>query len=278
MTMTGTLGGIGNVVQMHNHGDTKFRMPYGRQWLEIEPGQTFMCTQEIAAHFLGRWWTDNTDPKYRERAAEVHRLHTLYGAYEDMVMWEQNRPRVGLFAPNGEPIVTVVDDPHGLHARPVGLIANSSVAEQVQFMQAQLAQLLQQQNNREGMPPPIDASLRPPPPPPHTPGPLLVPSPGGNVRVTSPSVLQPTPSANPAPTATTEFDPAYLADLHSTMPEHDESAIMDDIEGDAIGTRLEPDAREVPLPQEVAAAAEAGPPIDNPPVMKTGRSAVRTRS
>lgn len=264
------LGTISEVVQMVNEGDETFSMAYGTARLIIEPGQSFMGQREIAAHFMGRWWTDNSDPKYRERAEDLHRIRTLYGCYEDDVAWERNKPRLVLYSASGEVIPTLLDDPDGLYAKPQGLVVGSSLEAQLAIMQNQMAQLQSQIANKEGMPPQMDSSVAPPPPPPHTPGATTttVPGyPGGAVPLAAPSQVPTVAPVPPAPAATQEYSAEYLADLQSTMPE--ETVAANDIVADEIGGRL---------PVDAVVVEPEGVPVDAPPVIKTGPGVSAVRS
>lgn len=274
------LGTIAEVVQMVNAGDTTFNMPYGTARLIIEPGQSFMGQTEIAAHFMGRWWTDNTDPKYRERAEDLRRLRTLYGCYEDDVMWAARKPKLVLYSAAGEEIRTLLDDPEGHYAKPQGLIIGSSLEAQLAIMQQQMATLQATIANKEGMPPQMDSSVAPPPPPPHTPPTTMTGVSGfpNAVPLAAPTTAR-LPQA-PVPTATTqtipttglveggatEFSDEYLRDLQSSMPTDHGG---DDVLSDEIGTRIPVDAREV---------EPEGVPVDAPPLVKTGPGVSAVRS
>lgn len=267
------LGTIAEVVQMVNAGDTTFNMPYGTARLIIEPGQSFMGQREIAAHFMGRWWTDNTDPKYKERAEDLRRLRTLYGCYEDDAAWNARKPHLVLYSASGEEISTLLDDPEGQYAKPMGLITGSSVEQQMAILQQQLATLQQSINTREGMPPMMDSSVAPPPPPPHTPAATMTGVSGfpGGVPLAAPSARFPQAPTPPVPTAsaqggTGEFSEEYLRDLQSTMPADHGG---DDVLADEIGTRIPVDAREV---------EPEGVPVDSPPIVKTGPGVSAVRS
>ena len=85
-------------VQLRNEGDTEFSMKYGPiDRLTLQPGQSVFVMEEVAWQFCGRWWTDNSNPRRKERASEVLRLRVLYGAYED------EQKRLSAFTCNGTP-------------------------------------------------------------------------------------------------------------------------------------------------------------------------------
>lgn len=150
MTMTstpapGTGGLLVNVVRIQNDGDKDFVRKYGpRERLSIPAHQAVFVTEEVAWHFLGRWWFTNADPDPRRkmRAQEVNRLRTLYGAYEDDAAWEQQRPKLSCWTPDGKRVTTVVDDPEG-DTLPAGtqLTRSLSLESQVEFLSQQLVQM-----------------------------------------------------------------------------------------------------------------------------------------
>lgn len=145
----GSSSSIGmNVVRLRNEGDTVFDKRYGpNARLTLQPGEELFVPEEIAWHFLGRWWTNNANPKYRERVEECRRLRVFYGAYEDDTAWTTNKPRLVAYTPEGIRITTVVDDPDGLESAPVStpLGREQSLEAQIQFMQGQMAALQAQQ-------------------------------------------------------------------------------------------------------------------------------------
>lgn len=132
---TAPMAFVANVVQLVNEGEKTFSMKYGpRDRLVLEPGQSYFVQEEVAWQFLGRWWTTNADQRNRERVNEYNRLRVLYGAYEDDVLWEQNRPQIVAYMANGDRITSVVDDPEGTN----GLQAQTQFGRE-QSLEAQMA-------------------------------------------------------------------------------------------------------------------------------------------
>lgn len=174
MTMTAPVGSsmMVNVVQLRNEGMTQFRMKYGpRDWLVIEPGASVFVTEEVAWQFVGRWWTDNSNPRRRERANEVLRLRVLYGAYEDEVAWATNRPALSAWTPDGQRITTVIDDPDGVEERhittPLG--REQSLERQMDMLQGMVLELqakLEREQTRAANAdqPPVPSDVVPPAP------------------------------------------------------------------------------------------------------------------
>lgn len=136
------VGMVVNIVRIANEGDTDFSMRYGPLERLVIPaqGETFV-TEEVAWHFLGRWWTDNSNPRFRARVKEVERLRCLYGAYEDVVLWERNKPKLAAYTPDGTRITTVIDDPDGLTSNiaQTPMSREQALEQQLDFMQSQLA-------------------------------------------------------------------------------------------------------------------------------------------
>lgn len=135
---------VSNIVQLVNESDQDFRMKYGTLFFELKAGQKVFVNEEIAWHFLGRWWTDNANPRQRDRANEYGRLRVLYGAYEDDVMWQASMAMaLKAYAPDGQLIVTVVDDPEGTQSTggqtPFG--REMSLESQIEVMRQTMQQL-----------------------------------------------------------------------------------------------------------------------------------------
>jgi hypothetical protein len=132
---------VANVVQLVNEGDTVFDMKYGpRDRLILQPGQSVYVQEEVGWHYLGRWWTNNGNPRNRERQAEIDRLRTLYGAYEDEVIWQASKPAIVAYTADGHRITSVVDDPSGELSNPAG----QTQFGREQSLEAQMAVLQQQ--------------------------------------------------------------------------------------------------------------------------------------
>lgn len=140
---------VPNIVQLVNEGDTTFNMRYGpTQRLTIAAGERLFVNEEIAWHFLGKWWTDNANPRVRERREEYSRLRVLYGAYEDETLWERNRPRIVAYAPDGQRITSVVDSPDGEASGITQLGREMSLETQMKTMQDMVLNLQAQLDGR----------------------------------------------------------------------------------------------------------------------------------
>lgn len=147
---------IANIVQLVNEGETTFSMRYGPlDRMTLEPGQSAFVPEEVAWHFVGRWWTDNSNPRDRARKFEIDRLHVLYGAYEDLALWEgtgtnesgvpqpARKPSLAAYTADGRRIVTVIDDPEGTAGGgpQTALGKEQSLEAQVAIMQSTLLSL-----------------------------------------------------------------------------------------------------------------------------------------
>ncbi len=141
---------VAQVVRLVNEGDEPFTMKYGpRDRLTLAPGQSVFVPEEVGWHFLGRWWTNNADPRNRARQAEIDRLRTLYGAYEDEVIWQAKKPRLVAYDPQGARITSVVDDPDGAANAPQTQFGKEQNLEaQIAIMQQNILALQAQLNQK----------------------------------------------------------------------------------------------------------------------------------
>lgn len=187
-----------NVVELRNEGSTTFDMRYGPvQRLTMAPGEKQLVLEEVAWHFLGRWWMDNSNPRQRQRVEEYRRLRVLYGAYEEDAIWQQSRPQIVAYTPAGERITTVVDDPDGTTAiRSLTPLSREQQLEtQIDNMSRQLQALQSQQDmlmraqEADLQPAPLTDSIPTAPAAPSIgvtpPGPAMVDTPAGMIPVAS---------------------------------------------------------------------------------------------
>ena len=145
---------VSPVVQLVNEDPERtFNMKYGpTQRLVLAPGERLFVNEDVAWHFLGRWWADNSNPRDRARVGEYNRLRTLYGAYEDDRVWEASMAHsLKAYDPTGKPITTVVDDPDGVQSgagqTPMG--REMSLEAQVEVMKQQMAQMMAQLEDKQ---------------------------------------------------------------------------------------------------------------------------------
>lgn len=172
-------GGLGlsmNIVRLVNESTSEFRMRYGpNEWLIIPVNGETAVIEEVAWHFLGRWWMDNSNPRRRERQIEYDRLRTLFGAYEAEAVWEQNRPRLAAYTMAGERITTVADDPEGRQTNTVGtpMSREQGLEAQMDVMSRELLRIQGELERVKTNPapmaeappaPPVPTDLRPPTP------------------------------------------------------------------------------------------------------------------
>lgn len=189
---------MNNVVRLVNEGPNDFVQRYGpRDRLVIPAGTETYVMQEVAWHFLGRWWTDNSNPKLRERQSEVRRLRVLYGAYEDDKEWERMRPRLVAYNPDGQRIISVLDEPEGAATgRDLGSgldVETRMVLMQQEMarMQSQLDATVRERDARAEFDPTADNPSAPPVPSPTIPMPRTGTLPDGTVLPVAPPPFLP---------------------------------------------------------------------------------------
>lgn len=205
---------VSPVVQLVNESDTEFSMKYGpRERLVLAPGASLFVNEEVAWHFLGRWWTDNANPRIKARQAEFQRVRTLYGAYEDDIAWKASRAfHLKAYDPTGKQIITVVDDPDGelTTGGQTGLGTQQSLEAQLEIMRGMVMELtakVESQNRREvneGQPT-VPTDVQPQPAPVYNPSAPMTPptfpmGQAGAVPVSpEPVGIDPTPMVGPDP-------------------------------------------------------------------------------
>lgn len=244
-----------DVVMLKNLGGD-FSMKYGpTNRVTIPAGKTVHVPAEIAAHFLGRWWLRN-EGRFRDRADEVDRLRVLYGAYEDNVAWEQNRPRFEAYTDSGDRITTVVDDPTGEAATGSALITDLDVEQRLRIMQERQDELQRQLDEKvrgeqaEVHDPGADAPLAAPTPTPGVP-PANLATLGDTTLPVAPGLVSDLNSSSTPPAIT---DPAFAGTNDPTIaPEPADSLVP---EGAELPPRLPVTAEPAGLPP----GAESVPP------------------
>lgn len=248
MTMTT----LPNIVRLVNESDEWFRRKYGPvDRITIPPRGEIMVPEEVAQHYLGRWFLANTQAQPRARADEYTRLRAYYGAYEDAEAWERNRPTLAAYAADGSRITTVVDDPDGVMAgRDVGLNEEDQLSlmrEQMNAMQARLDQADREKQANQA--PPIEDDHQP-----HAPSP-------------SPTI--------PRPAIGTLPDGTRLPIGPEPMPPVVDGVVEGDVDADGLPERMPVHAELVPMPPgaEGAQGAESGAgdvPDDEPTSVRVG--------
>lgn len=131
------------VVYLENYSTVPFKGMYASNPYHIAPGQRGIVPYFAMCLWLGDPRSVDVDDTHRYRHAEVERLRVKYGAYDDMAVWEQNKPKLRAFDLNNAPIRTVVDDPEGAHLQTKGVnVAQQQALQQAMAaMQAQVARL-----------------------------------------------------------------------------------------------------------------------------------------
>lgn len=253
---TPSIGPNMNIVRLVNEGDRPFRMRYGPlEWLHLDAGQETAVIEEVAWHFLGRWWMDNSNPRLRERANEYQRLRTLYGSYESDETWEQNRPRIIAYTMSGERITTVVDDPDGnANQGPTPMSRELNLESQLAHMQGQILKLQAEVDRKVRS---DEATAQPAPP-------VDVRAPGAPMApgVTAPGPRRRTIGSATLPVAGPAITPAEPASTEESYD--DEQAILVD------GTVIDAPPR-LPVHREVLSVDDDPELLDGPPVDEPSR-------
>ena len=108
--------------KIHNASKRTFKDRWEGAEYVISPGGDGLAPIEAVWCWFGNGTITN-GPFNKDRDAEVARLRQRYGAYDDPILWEQNRPECEVFGPDGERVWTVIEDPLGDHVQPVSTTA-----------------------------------------------------------------------------------------------------------------------------------------------------------
>lgn len=146
---------IGDVIYAENYGDEPLVWKYANQRYRLPPGQETIIPWEAMALYMGDPNLIDVpgDDRRRYRTDELKRLYFKHGAHDgDQVKWEANKPRVHCRSLDGEPIITVVDDPAGEHLTPeVSTRAqNIMLQERMRRLEAELKSLKRAERVSEG--------------------------------------------------------------------------------------------------------------------------------
>lgn len=245
--MASTTTTLPNIVRLINESDQPFRRKYGPVDFIVIPAHGELAVpEEVAAHYLGRWWLENTPRQPRARADEYTRLRAYYGAYENAEMWEQNKPRLHALRADGSRITTVVDDPDGVSVgKSVGLNEEDQLAlmrEQLRVLQDRLDDADRAKQATAAPPVPNDGIPHAPVPSPTVPHPPIGTLPDGTQLPIGPE---------PMPVVDGEVQPR-----------------TGDIEDDGLPVRLPVHAELVPMPPGAEAASDI--PDDEPTSVRVG--------
>lgn len=102
------------IVKVVNVGDEPFRDSYNSQRFTIPPGSETLVPYAAACLWCGDNSKRDIDARRLYRRREYERLCTRYGVYHrgDDV-FQERRPRLEVYAPGGERITMLAEDPHG---------------------------------------------------------------------------------------------------------------------------------------------------------------------
>lgn len=142
-----------SMVKIRNVGDTDFVKDYHIDMITIPAhGESFVMW-EVMVYWLGNPALTDESIRSKQRTREYERLRVLYGAYENDLLWEANRPRLEVRTLDDQRIHTVVDDPEGKYVMPAQqtVAGAASYEAQIAALQRQLGAL--QTLVEQGQPP-----------------------------------------------------------------------------------------------------------------------------
>ena len=167
---------IGDYVTIRNAGDTPVVYLYENQRYVLEPGVERVVPWGHMDKLMGNPFLTNAS-RARERAMECARLHIFYGTYGQDTERSPDWPKLEAYDPDGERIVTILDDPTGENApvQPSDALDPSALRAQLASTQRRLQQLEQLLKVQDRATPTVVPDDTPPPvkPDPSAPPPAL---------------------------------------------------------------------------------------------------------
>lgn len=165
---------IGDYVTIRNAGDTPVVYLYENQRHVLEPGTERVVPWGHMDKLMGNPFLTNAT-RARDRAMECARLHILYGTYGQDTERSPDWPKLEAYDPDGERIITILDDPTGENApvQPSDTLDPGALRAQLATTQRrlqQLEQLLKVQDRSspvavpDDTPPPVKPDPTSPPP------------------------------------------------------------------------------------------------------------------
>ncbi len=111
----------GDIINIVNPTDEDFVGRYLTNRIVIKAKTNSFLPWEYMVYWMGNPDARDIDHRRRFREDEVKRIRTLYGAYFDEELWEQNKPRIEAYDGEGNRIITPVEDPKGdmVNASPI---------------------------------------------------------------------------------------------------------------------------------------------------------------
>jgi hypothetical protein len=103
-----------------NVGEDDLKLEFEHQWVVIPAGsERFMPASAVMVWF-GHPGARDIDDRQKFRTEEWDRMRRTYNDFTDDGQRFWRFPEVEVYHPNGERVMTVIDDPEGRHLLPVG--------------------------------------------------------------------------------------------------------------------------------------------------------------
>lgn len=133
------------IYRLHNNGPKDFVGEYEFKKYLIAAGSDAWLPAGCVVCWLGHpnAPTSRNGKPSEERYTEVRRIRSIWGAYDDDVVWEENKPTLEVFDNEGTKVFTPCDDPLGTYGVSEGFIipGPEEAWAQVDKLEAQIAAL-----------------------------------------------------------------------------------------------------------------------------------------
>lgn len=133
-----------SMVKVRNVSDVDFTKDYHIDIITIPARSESFVMWEVMVYWLGNPALVDESIRQKARTREYERLRVLYGAYENDLLWDANKPQLEVYTLDGETrIYTVVDDPEGKRVMPAQqtVAGAASYEAQIAAMQRQITAL-----------------------------------------------------------------------------------------------------------------------------------------
>lgn len=122
--MTGAAFEVDGIYRLHNSSTKDFANEYEFKKYLIVGGTDAWLPAGCVVCWLGdpEALTVRNNKPTEERYNEVRRIRTMYGAYDDDQLWDENKPSLEVYTSAGERVYTPADDPLGTFGVSEGFI------------------------------------------------------------------------------------------------------------------------------------------------------------